>query len=684
MAKKRSFKEILGLTRTPREEETDDQASSNENVEKKIRFLKDPKKMGSSEYAKNLLTEIKRRQKANHKLSLEESDIRIEMPNDEPWLDIHLSDIHFGADSVDYDLMMEILDFALTHDNTFVTLYGDLAEGLKAEHLDTNVLHLLADPTQQLLGFREAFIRPLVDAGKLGAMVGQFKSHEEWLRQYSGFNPYAVLADLGPNSTVGVIKNGGFMHLVFPDGQVMVYKCHHNAGGGSSQINPVGGLRKIGADEEFDAALQGHFHSLAPAATKEVNSNGATRIYITLGGLKGNRFSDPHSTRDFGNRKGGPQGGYTVNYTDYNGERQLYPMVLMENATTFHAAATLYELAMKRGAVEDFQEQIRSGVEDKAQFQFMRTKSQLRVEDSESVTKNWKTIFYKVASQLPTTVVFSKSYRQGSSSADRGRLLDTVDFIQGDGHVVGINGRQMFDTTLPASQDREKEVWKLLNDLRPLWESEKEGGDKNIKILLWLFDGIMRSEHWKKPKKKNRLGKLTLEDADGFFAGTTISEETGIPLLDNQGTVVLSFPKASVTYKGLVLDAQAGSGSYDDPFRGLRRVEQRQPERRDFTVGGDMPPGGFAEVWNNQLGQQVFVAEGQLNREHDKGGKRNRGTPTPGPMAITFSPDRKAMFPSSSLEEAHYVHNALFLLAGLDKLGGHEGYLNSLRKSKKR
>lgn len=677
MAKRTTFKETLSIIPRPSE--------SISEMGGKIGFAIEPRKMGSADYAKKLVTEIKRRQKANHQLTLEESDVKIKMPNNEPWLDIHISDVHFGADSVDYETMLGILEFALERDNAFVTLYGDLAEGLKTEHLDTNVLHLLADPTQQLLGFREAFIRPLVDAGKLGLMVAQFKSHEEWLRQYAGFNPYAVLADLGPNSTVAVLKNGGFMHLVFPDGQVMVYQCSHNMGGGSSQINPVGGLRKASmGNAKTDLVVQGHFHSYGPAITKEVNAVGMTRVYITLGGLKGNKFADPHSTRDFGNRRGGPQGGYTVNYTDYRGERQLYPIVLQENASIFHSAAVLYELALREGAVEDYQSQIRTKVEDRAQFQLIKTKSQLRVEDSASITKNWKTLFYKVKSQLPTTIVFSKSYRQGSPSADRARLQETVDFIESDGHVVGINGRQMFDTSLPSSPDREREFWRLLNDLKPLWDDpEVRERNQNIKILLWLFDGIMRSEHWKKPKKKDRSGKLTLEDANGFFAGGTIAEMTGIPLLDNQGSVILSFPHKNVTYKGLVLDAQASSGSLDDPFRGLRRMEQRQPERRDFTVGGDMPPGGFAEVWNEQLsGQQIFVAEGQLNREHDKGGKRNRGTPTPGPMAITFSADRKAMYPSSSLEEAHYVHNALFLLNGLDKLGGHEGYLHSLRKGR--
>lgn len=679
MAKKESLMEtILKRRNAPKDE--------NAPVSR-IQYAKEPKKISATQHNSELLREILRRQKANHKLEIEESEVKIRLSNTEPMIGIHVSDVHFGSDAVDYKMMMEVLEFALSQENAFVTLYGDLAEGLKAEHLDTNVLHLLANPTQQLFGFREIFIRPLAEQGKLAGMVAQFKSHEEWLRQYSGFNPYAVLADLGPNTTVAVLKNGGLMHLVFPDGQVQVFQCSHNLGGGSSQLDPVGAQRKSasGHPKHVDAAVQGHLHSLGGTASKEVNSVGLTRVYIQLGAFKGNtdENADGHAVRDMGGRKSGPPAYFTI-HTTRDGKRDMYPVPTMADAELLYQAATLYELAVQQDAVGHYVSRIQTEVERHPKLSFVPSKSRRRIEDDES-SKNWTTVHYGVDTKLPLTAMVAAGYRQGSATADKEALQELVKFVDENNHVVLMNGRQMIDTGLPASPDREREFWKLLNILKPLWEDPKrrvQEGD--IKMLAWLFDGIMRSEHWKKPKKRDRGGKLTNEDSNGFYPGNVIIQQAGVPLLDNQGTIRLSMPSRKVTYDIMNVDAQAGSGSHNNPFRGLVTLEQRQPDRKDVVFGGDMPGGGFMTRWNSQsLSHQVMLPPGWLAREHTKGGKRNRGRPTPGPMGVTLLPDRKAVFPSSSLSEAEYWHMALVLLYGMNELGGYDTHIRALRKGGK-
>ncbi len=656
---------------------------------KKFRYEKQPPAMGNQEYAGRLQREVRRAQRARQALTLELAETKVKLDFKGPHLHLHLSDIHWGHAAVAYDMLESILNFALSTNNCLVTLYGDLAEGLKTEHLDTNTLHLLADPTQQILGFRELFIRPLVEQGKLVAMVSQFKSHEEWLRQYAGFNPYAILGDLGPENRVAIVRNGGLVTFRYPNGKTEVFRVYHNAGGGGSDINPVGSLRKAAAShpKRSNADVEGHFHTRGPAVSKEVDQDGNSHVWMQLAAFKGilEQLADPHAVRDFAGRIGGPPGMATI-HTSYTGrERDMYPVATLSHAELLLQAATLRELTESRNATTELIGEIEEKIEGQPKFRLIKKLGRSRREDG-LATKHATVLHYNVDADLPTIQMFAAGYRQGSKSADQPALKDLVEFVGKSSHANLIVGRGMLDNTLPGRADREDQFYRLLSILEPLTRSKDPQTQETAnKIICWLFDGIMRSEAWKTSVIRDRNGKLTGEDENGFFPGDAIIEKLGVPLIDIQGTLVLSYPKRGLNYRGLILDAQQSSGSFDDPFRGLVRMEQRQPERKDFVVGGDMPKGGFLVKWNPQAESfQSFTAPGWLANEHNKGGKRNRGKPTPGNMGLLTLPDQRGMFPTSSLDESIYWYEALMLLYGLDKLGGYEEWMKRLSKQRRR
>src|SRR5258706_13444077 len=108
-------------------------------------------RMTETDRAQLRMQEMRREQKARSTLRREQDHVRIEIEAKGSFHIVHLSDIHFGHDAVDYDYLDDVIRYILETPNVYVMFYGDLIEGFNKEYTDTNNQHLLLPVEEQII-----------------------------------------------------------------------------------------------------------------------------------------------------------------------------------------------------------------------------------------------------------------------------------------------------------------------------------------------------------------------------------------------------------------------------------------------------------------------------------------------------------------------------------------------------
>lgn len=586
-----------------------------------------------------------------------------------------VSDLHFGHASVDYKALDQQLQNILKTPNAYVIFMGDLIEGFKAEYANTNTSHLALDFTQQTHIFRERYLKPLAEAGKVLALITGYNGHEGWSEIKTTYEvAHAMVAGLD----IPLLQNGGFLRLKTGLGEELL-QLFHSPPQGSNKGNVLGGLRNLANTYPQNSTKRpkvlgaGHIHQKAYSIELPVNGGGQATILTSNGTWKGTAdIADPHYIRSMPGRKPQP-GSISITFYPRNKRWGKQPTALPRDERTLRAAAELYNHTEHLGNTAEVVADIRKALEAKGPvLAFDRKNSRLdespfdeqsTLTDDQIISpaKQWRELSYRVQTQLPMVLWFIANARIGSSGAELSRnrkaLMDTYRDITMNPQAVVLFLRNMLNDDTPNRSDRQAIVNRMLKPMMSLGEQHKvlgfmlSGGSKN---------GGMKSEAWKK----------TVGDSPPFMAGTYIADKLGTHLFNNLSMVNLALGtdprKSSARYSILTADKLNNSGSSIHTFNGLQTVSDANNRGQDITVGGHMPRAGVMARHRDHTdtGLEHLIAPGWYSKV-DTLSKGNQQDGSAGGQAVILMPNEKMIFPAADRDAANELFTMLTLLRGL-------------------
>ncbi len=620
--------------------------------------------------------------------------VQIEIPHDRPVMVLTLGDLHVGSIATDHDKMIEIRDMILSQPDTCVVLLGDEIEGLKAPYLDTNTARTPIDVRQQIELFREVFLGPLAESGKVIGMVVGYWGHPGWAQDSSTINPWK---DMVEGYEIPLIKNGGQIELAFKNGHKQSLRIFHNPPG-KSDFDRVFGLRKALVHESLpgrpNVSTGAHLHRSGVAKeymAKDTNTDSVQQamVMVQSGTIKG---SNPNLPSDrFGTKLGAPptdtvgQGVIFSPRKKRNSRKleQNYPFATYEHGLMAFSAMQLLNDLETQGMTAEMIEKIHQEVEEKPIVTFNKRKSKrvsVPYDETPSVSKDgtiydrwhedlspqYSRAHFDVESKLPVAVELIQNVRAGSNSEGLSALEHYfTDRLKNNPHALVALLRNIVDQEVAADSKRKEILDKVI----------RLGAEYPEQILAIMHDGNLRQKAWKSSAGKE-IGQGPIP------AGTYLSDKLHAPLIAHHSTIQLSvgprnFSSLRPNYTMLALDGLDKHGSQFRPTFGHTRVYDLYSQTKPgIVVGGHMPTSGFSikpDASNPETSVPVFVAPGWWAATADSQGKRNtRPGSMPGQSVILMPGESVAdymVFPTSNPEETKYLHEALLLWQGLRVLG---------------
>ena len=366
----------------------------------------------------------------------------ISLATNDPILLICISDLHIGSVSTDYEAIKEIFDFAMETKNAKVVLLGDEIEGTKEKYMNTNVARILGD-TETQKNELVKYLRPLVAEKKIVGMVSGYWGHNGWEEDASTTNPWIDMADRIGLNHERVIRNGGRIDFIFPNGSVHSETIWHNPPG-KSKIETVFGLRNAAfatsESNRTDGFMSGHIHKMGVG--KELYSGGKAAVYyISSGTAKGSSAETPPDR--FGVKLGAPLTdpmgqGSLIESKRKNRKELVYPFPTLRHGKMQNDALKLLDWVEKKGMTEELLQKIREEVEKKPKITLIEGKSRVSGQEKaeekpveavrvgNNFVKNpysnmimrapYDSLTYNIDTKLPVTLHLLSNARIGSSS----------------------------------------------------------------------------------------------------------------------------------------------------------------------------------------------------------------------------------------------------------------------------
>lgn len=608
-------------------------------------------------------------QQGKKETAVEVREAEVKFTEELPKLVVLGSDYHLGSAYTNEQLIDEITGYVSETPGVGIIHLGDLIEGFNPAYVNTNVIGQTMPLHFQILDFKDRYIDPLADKGKLIAMVSAFSdSHELWLSRQTGLDPYAIFAY---KTNVPVVGNGGILKLKFTNGNEIAIRMLHNAKSGR-ETNPAGGVKR--SDKQLtgyvDAVVAGHLHTLGPAVLVNKDTKGDLLAAIQLGAFKGletgDSLPDPFMVQRTGGKLSGPPGSSALLY-QLDGEWKLYPVADLNLAKLLFEAATLRYLTDQSGKTPEVLREYETKNEPDRNT-VIESRSTHKKSDDKDAAASYGALFREIKTKMPQLIFFIGGYRAGSKNADRESLKQIVDLVSATPHAHILLLRQMIDQGVEKQVNRQRTVENYIEVLRPAWSKGK--------VIAHLYDGILRYEDWKKPKVRSERG---FEDPKGFMAATHITEKTSIPLVDNLGTVTLALRtngrNSGSTYTVRLFDRTAGRGSRENPSSALFSLESAdgynaESEQHDVLAGGD----DVRAEWQTRFEPkdryfQTAIAPGWNAHEHSKGGKGNRSPASREGLGVILLPDGRGVIPFSTVEEGTWLHQTMLNYYAAAQLG---------------
>lgn len=581
--------------------------------------------------------------------------VEIKLATNDPIMLICVSDLHIGSVATDYEAIKEIFDFVAKTKNAKVVLLGDEIEGTKEKYMNTNVARILGDTESQKNELAN-YLRPLVAENKIAGMVSNYWGHNGWEEDAATTNPWLDMADRIGMDRERVIKNGGRIDFVFPNGYKHSETIWHNPPG-KSKIETVFGLRNAAfatsESNRTDGFMSGHIHKMGVG--KEIYSGGKAAVYyISSGTAKGSSTETPPDR--FGIKLGAPLTdpmgqGAVIEPRRKSKKELVYPFPSLRQGKIQNDALQLLDRAEKLGMTEELLQKIHDEVEKKPKIILVEGKSRVSgqekaeakpaeaVKVGNNFVKNpysnmemrapYDSLTYRVESKLPVTLYLQSNARIGSSSEGYEELKRFhQEQIQNDPYSLVVFLRNMIDKDAGKLPQR----MEILNKFAEIINGSKE------QTLAIMMCESLRSSAWGKNKvvgyeyvdqngnvvDPDKMSEEADEDFDeeddeegGLFEkkakqkirrrtlysmpiapGSYLSNKTDTPLIRHLSLIQLSVgPKGPMIerpmYSGLFADKLLKHGSYSRPEFGLKRMyDLYAQEKPGFVAGGHMPHAG--------------------------------------------------------------------------------------------
>lgn len=609
------------------------------------------------------------RQRFLEAYSPEKKHVQIHLPSNNDATIVHLGDIHFGSDSVNYQLLGEYLDWIENRPDTYLILYGDELEGIDPNKLDTNVTNSGLNFQQQVDILREHF-RTLVDKGKILGTVGIYGGHNGWSSKHSSLNSTKQLFSYDTDGFkvagqfVPILENGGTLTLSFPDGRYINCKLLHDPGSGSSDQKPLGAAINQANTTKMDHPLSpqiighGHLHRRAIGKLNYIdNTTGETRSTVLLctSAFKGNENSLPDPFLVGKGRKRIPEpGAITIIRKD-----NIIPVDGLPRAsrlqTAYERLDQLTSARLTNELIGEITEKLPKPTVEKIEDSFQHSLNHLNDRKRQSKHGLYDRTSYRIKTHLPISIDFFSNWRMGSSSFQDEKVTRLVKEVASNDYRFAFALGNLIEEDLAKSPNRYAVLDRLIKHLEPI--------DDTGALLGFLFSGAFRHKNWSKKMKdleqkytssngiepsdylrNNRLGRGISADyiTHGSFANLCLSSSS----IQGEG---------SPTYRFHILDHLNHFGSTKDPFSGLIANDVISRVTNDVVTGGHMPKSGVLYHPN-----AVFIAPGWESL-YDQQGNSNRRKEAGGGQSVILMPDTRQVFAANSFSESTEMLPALTL-----------------------
>jgi len=626
---------------------------------------------GSSTNARMIDRHMRLSRRVDGMMTMEKPEVVVKILSDEPIRVLHGSDFHYGHNASDIDAIDAFFK-ELDRPDTVAILYGDLIEGITAKYISTNVAQTALTMEQQIVAFREKYLRPRVEAGKIVAMVGMYDGHEGWASESSTIDAVRLLVDglrTPDGSPVPLVYNGGDVVFEYPDGKTVRVKAYHNPGGGGSMMNPLGSQRAriretpLNHPSSPDMSVGGHYHDRS-AASVELSRRGDTgrevkQVLIATGTVKGVDADHPdHFNIKRAKGLSRRTGAATIMSRNERGGVDIRAVHGLERSRQLQESVELWDMCESLNMTDELRARILERY-PVATAEFLASQSRDRNGNRTDYDPLYEKMEWKIRSGLPVVVYTFGNARYGSSSLDRAKLQNTVNEVANNPHAFALALRHMVDSGVSKRPDRMEVLDRMVADLRPVADDGK--------LLGLMLSGSLREDPWLRDIK--REGEVV---SSGLITGNYLGRKLKAPIYGNEAEMNLIMPRGP-DYSFYLLDHLAHSGSQVDPFRGLRSMETQSRLKRDFVVGGHMPNVGVMESDGT-----TYIAAGWF-AECDSLSKSNVRLPPLGGQAVILFPNRKVAFSSPTFFDAREMHEAMMLYEGLrlmkelDKVRGNTG-----------
>lgn len=637
------------------------------------------------------------------------------------------SDLHIGSLATDHKAVIDLFSFVMSNKNAMLVLLGDEIEGLKEKYMNTNTARTVLDSHKQIDIMAE-LLKPMVEKGKIAAMVSGYWGHNGWIEDSTTINPWIMLAKEAGLDQERIIKNGGRINFRFPNGYVHSETIWHNPAG-KSKFDSVYGLRNaVFATSESSRSsgyMSAHLHRMGVA--KELFSGAKTAVYFIASGTAKGSSQEKPSDR-FGIKLGAtwtdPLGqGVIVEPGRRDRRERSYPFASFEQGKKVNNALRLLDWVESKGMTDELLEKIRTEVEAKPKITLIGKRSKVSGEEHMEDTPvgtvkvdnglvinpyskmkmkpTYDTLTYDIKSKLPVTLHFLGNTRLGSSSEGYDDLKKYhSELVIENPHSLVIFMRNMLDKEAGKSPQR----MEILNKFRDMINGAK---DQTLAIMMCES---MRNSSWRSKVKtgeefRDADGNVVDiedfeeggEDEDGksikrpqkinlysmpLAPGSYLSSATDTPLIHHLSLIEFTIgPNGAISekpkYTGVIPDKEMKHASYSRPEFGLRRLyDLYVQEKSGFVAGGHMPHAGsmmFYDGSNAETKTPILIAPGWFAKYVDTLGKGNVMLGAAPGQAIIFMPgtSKKDYFayPTVDQKETGDMQSAFTLLKGLEILG---------------
>ncbi len=556
----------------------------------------------------------------------------------------YLSDMHIGSDSTDYGLLLKTVTEIYKNPNARIILVGDEMEGSNPAFVDTNMARVVVHAHKQV----EDVIKILLPvAAKIWTIVDNYNGHGPWARKNALMETtYLIAKGLGIEDRI--IQNGGSLYVEFENGSIYKERIWHNAGSGSSDINPTGHLwRNVKSGPKLDdpkyvhTATAGHHHR--KAATRIVRKDMITGhdIGITLvtGGTY--KYASSESPIDLhrvaeGKPPYGPPGVVQTVIPRNIGTVRSHAFITTEHdiQMVLGPAIHLWDNLVRLNEIDNcLNKALRRNPNSKPIFHPQTSRDGMGTKGTRvKQDMLYKRLDYTLPAS-PITIGFIANGRWGSGTTPQEPILEHMNYFSLAGRSFLFLGN-MLERNVPNRPDRQEVLADLLEKTHP----------HDLSMLGFMLGSEFRDQRW----AKQIPGSEPLRPSEEIKKNLPTT-----PLITHESLLTLAYRSRINSTTLMVLDGSNQSGSNRSPFIGQQNVRQESGVNCNVVIGSRSSIVGYQIT-----PQGIDVGVGFPGGVYAEQGKVNYREAAEGGQSITLVPGLSMPIPAATFSETQDIFTA--------------------------